>query len=117
MRMSTESTNSDTRTPSPPYGYSRNCTHPRQEQVHIVAEFHAHKIRPSRIAYRVGIDIAFIEELIAGEIEGEHFPRLVAHYRKKRYQQRLQDSTASKGIVQYELQQKIEHEFKREVDI
>jgi len=63
--------------------------------VHIVAEFHAHKIRPSRIAYRVGIDIAFIEELIAGEVEAEHFPRLVAH----------------------ELQQKIEREFKHEVDL
>ncbi|RLA56866.1 MAG: hypothetical protein DRQ65_02200 [Gammaproteobacteria bacterium] len=115
--MSTETTNSDTRTPSPPYGYSRDCIHSREEQVHIVAEFHAHKIRPSRIAYRVGIDIAFIEELIAGEVEAEHFPRLVAHYRKQRYQQRLHDSTARKGIAQYELQQKIEREFKHEVDL
>lgn len=85
--------------------------------MHIVAEFHAHKIRPSRIAYRVGIDIAFIEELIAGEVEAEYFPRLVAHYRKQRYQQRLHDSTARKGIAQYELQQKIEREFKHEIDL
>ena len=56
----------DTRTPSPPYGYSRLCHYSREQQLHIVAEFHAHKIRPSRIAYRVGIDIAFIEALIAG---------------------------------------------------
>jgi hypothetical protein len=115
--MSKENPNSDKRTPSPPYGYSRDCFHSREEQVHIVAEFHAHKIRPSRIAYRVGIDIAFIEELIAGEVEAQHFPRLVAYYRKRRYQQRLRDSTARKGIAQYELQQTIEREFKREVDL
>ena len=107
----------DPRTPSPPYGYSRECTHSREEQIHIVAEFHAHKIRPSRIAYRVGIDIAFIEELIAGEIEAERFPRLVAHYRRQRYQQRLRDSSANKGIARYELQQKIEREFHQEVDL
>ena len=65
----TDTNNGDTRTPSPPYGYSRECTHSREQQIHIVAEFHAHKIRPSRIAYRVGIDIALIEELIAGEVE------------------------------------------------
>ncbi|RLA56323.1 MAG: hypothetical protein DRR04_07840 [Gammaproteobacteria bacterium] len=115
--MNIKTTDRDTRRSSPPYGYSRDCIHSREEQVHIVAEFHAHKIRPSRIAYRVGIDIAFIEELIAGEIEAEHFPRLVAYYRKQRYQQRLHDSTASKGIAQYELQQKIEREFKQEVDL
>ena len=115
--MSTETTNSDTRTPSPPYGYSRDCVHSRDEQIHIVAEFHAHKIRPSRIAYRVGIDIAFIEELIAGEVEAERFPRLVADYRKQRYQQRLRKSSGRKGVAQYELQQKIEREFKQEVDL
>jgi hypothetical protein len=107
----------DTRTPSPPYGYSRVCTHTREQQIHIVAEFHAHKIRPSRIAYRVGIDIAFIEALIAGEAEAEHFEQLVRHYRRKRYQQRLQDSTVRSGIARYELQQQIEREFTRETDL
>ena len=52
----------------------------REQQIHIVAEFHANKIRPSRIAYRVGIDIAFIEALIAGEEEPDLFPRLVSRY-------------------------------------
>lgn len=85
--------------------------------MHIVAEFHANKIRPSRIAYRMGIDIAFIEELIAGETESELFPRLVAHYRGQRYRQRMRDSSASRGIARYELQQKIEHEFQQEVDL
>jgi hypothetical protein len=82
-----------------------------------VAEFHAHKIRPSRIAYRVGIDIAFIEELIAGEAEPEHFTNLVKHYRRGRYQQRLRDSNRRNGIARYEQQQKIEHEFSQETEI
>jgi hypothetical protein len=92
--------------------------HSREEQIHIVAEFHAHKIRPSRIAYRVGIDIAFIEELIAGEVEPERFPRLVAYYRRQRYQQRMSDSVVGRrGVARYELQQKIEREFQQETDI
>lgn len=115
--MSEDNHQADRRTPSPPYGYSRECTHSREQQIHIVAEFHAHKIRPSRIAYRVGIDIAFIEELIAGETEAERFPRLVAHYRRQRYQQRMRDSRISKGITQYELQQQIEREYRQEVDL
>ena len=115
--MSSEANKSDPRTPSPPYGYSRVCTHSREQQIHIVAEFHAHKIRPSRIAYRVGIDIAFIEELIAGEIEADRFPRLVAHYRRQRYQQRMRDSNARRGISRYEQQQRIEREFLHETDL
>ena len=107
----------DTRTPSPPYGYSRECIHSREEQIHIVAEFHAHKIRPSRIAYRIGIDIAFIEELIAGEVEAGRFERMVAHYRSQRYSKRMKDSRRRKGVVQYEMQQKIEKEFTQEVDL
>lgn len=115
--MSESNINSDTRTPSPPYGYSRECAHTREQQIHIVAEFHAHKIRPGRIAYRVGIDIAFIEELIAGEIEPERFPRLVAHYRGKRYQQRMSDTSVRRGVARYEQEQRIEREFRQEVDI
>ena len=115
--MQNTETSGDNRTPSPPYGYSRECSHTREEQIHIVAEFHAHKIRPSRIAYRVGIDIAFIEELIAGETEAERFPRLVAYYRGQRYKQRMRDSGARKGIARYEQQQKIEQEFHQEVEL
>jgi hypothetical protein len=115
--MSAKTSHSDTRTPSPPYGYSRVCTHSREEQIHIVAEFHAHKIRPSRIAYRVGIDIAFIEELIAGETEQDRFVRLVKQYRAGRYKQRLQESSHRTGVARYELQQKIEQEFVQETDI
>jgi len=107
----------DTRTPSPPYGYSRECLHDRDGQIHIVAEFHANKIQPARIAYRVGIDIAFVEELIAGEVEPGRFERLVAHYRKRRFTKRMKDSKATRGGAQYELQQKIAREFEQEVDL
>lgn len=107
----------DTRTPSPPYGYSRECTYSREQQIHIVAEFHAHKIRPSRIAYRIGIDIAFIEALIAGETEPERFEQLVKHYRAGRRQQRLRESQKRTGIARYEMQQRIEREFMLEADL
>ena len=115
--MTTSIASGDLRTPSPPYGYSRECTHSREEQIHIVAEFHAHKIRPSRIAYRVGIDIAFIEELIAGEIEQERFPQLVSYYRRQRYQQRMSESSVRRGVTRYEMEQRIEREFRQEVDL
>ncbi|MDP4650594.1 MAG: hypothetical protein NWS56_02445 [Haliea sp.] len=107
----------DMRTPSPPYGYSRECHHSREQQVHIVAEFHAHKIRPSRIAYRVGIDIALIEALIAGELEADRFPRLVAHYRRQRFQQRMHDTSRLHGGSRFEQQQRIERDFQLEVDL
>ncbi|WP_116368053.1 hypothetical protein [Parahaliea mediterranea] len=109
---------SDSRTPSPPFGYSRECHYDRDKQVHIVAEYHANKIRPSRIAYRVGIDIAFIEALIAGEEEPQRFPALVARYRRQRYQKRLGDAQRKQtGSARYELQQQVEREFRNEVDI
>jgi hypothetical protein len=114
--MKSDQTTADSRTPSPPYGYSRLCTHDRERQIHIVAEFHAHKIQPARIAYRIGIDIAFIEELIAGEAEEGRFDRLVTHYRKQRFSRRMNDSKAKKGGVQYALQQKIAREFEQEKD-
>ena len=115
--MSATTASADSRTPSPPYGYSRECTYPREQQIHIVAQFHAHKIRPSRIAYRVGIDIAFIEALIAGETEQAFFEQLVRYYRRQRHQQRLHDATAERGGKRYELQQKIEREYQQEADL
>ncbi len=115
--MTQTSSQPDNRTPSPPYGYSRECHYSRDKQVHIVAEYHAHKIRPSRIAYRVGIDIAFIEALIAGEEEPELFPRLVTYYRRQRFQQRMHGSNRRSGSARYQLEQQIEREFQRETDI
>ncbi len=79
-----------------------------------MAEFHAHRIRPSRIAYRVGIDIALVEALIAGEEEPELFPRLVNFYRRSRYKQRMQDSGRVRGGKRYEIQQRIDQEYREE---
>jgi hypothetical protein len=104
----------DPRTPSPPYGYSRECTFDREQQLHIVAEFHANRIRPSRIAYRMGIDIAFIEALIAGEVEERRFEELVRYYRGQRYQQRMRETRSQQGIRRYEQEQRIQREFEQE---
>ncbi len=106
----------DTRTPSPPYGYSRQCHRTREEQIQLVAEFHAHRIRPSRIAYRTGIDIAFVEALIAGEEDTERFPRLVNYYRRNRFQQRMKDTRALNPGSRYEQQQRIEREYREQRD-
>jgi len=62
----------------------------------------------------VGIDIAFIEELIAGETEPDRFAQLVQYYRRGRYQQRLTASGRRRGVARYELQQRIEREFQQE---
>ena len=102
---------SDTRTPSPPYGYSRDCDYPLEQQIRIVAEFYAHRIRPSRIAYRMGIDIALVEKLIAGEAHQEAFTEMVNYYRKHRRNERLRDSLRQKGTARVELQAEIEREF------
>ena len=101
----------DKRAPSPPLGYSCQCKFSRKKQMHIVALFHAHKIRPSRIAYRVGIDIAFIEALIAGEEDSTVFSNLVASYRKNRYKQQLDQADKLAGGSRFERQRLIEQEY------
>ncbi len=90
--MTVDYPTAETRTPSPPYGYSKPCRYTQLEQVHIVAEFHVHRIHPSRIAYRTGIDIAFIDKLLAGESQQKLFKGLIQQYNSKRRQKRLRDS-------------------------
>lgn len=107
--MNTQAT--DTRTPSPPYGYSRQCHYPLEQQIRIVAEFYVHNIRPSRIAYRVGIDIDLVEKLIAGEVHEDVFREMVLYYRKHRRSQRLKDSQRIKGFARVELQVEIEKDY------
>ncbi len=104
----------DTRTPSPPYGYSRECRHPLERQIRIVAEFHVHNIRPSRIAYRMGIDIALIERLIAGESHAAFFDEMVSLYRGQRRRQRIDASLELKGAARFEMQRETEREFTSE---
>ena len=101
----------DKRAPSPPLGYSCQCRFSREKQMHIVALFHAHKIRPSRIAYRMGIDIAFIEALIAGEEDSTIFSNLVASYRKNRYKQQLDQADKLAGGSRFERKRLIEQEY------
>lgn len=104
----------DPRTPSPPFGYSRPCTLSRERQIEVVAQFHAHRIRPNRIAYRTGIDIALVEALIAGEEEPQRFAALLARHRRQRFRERMEATTAELAGRRYELQQQIEREFGRE---
>ena len=106
----------DPRTPSPPYGYSRPCTLDRDEQIRVVAQFHAHRIRPSRIAYRMGIDIALVEALIAGEVEPDRFAALVESFRSQRYRDRMRESAAQRGSQRFELQREIEQDRQREIE-
>jgi hypothetical protein len=101
----------DRRKPSPPYGYSCECHYPLEQQIRIVAEFYAHKIRPSRIAYRMGIDIDLVEKLIAGEVYQEAFSEILAYYRKHRRNQRLEETQELKGSARFEQQVRIEQEF------
>ncbi|MCX2981955.1 hypothetical protein EYC98_13920 [Halieaceae bacterium IMCC14734] len=105
----------DTRTPSPPYGYSRLCLYPLEQQLRIVAEFYVHNIRPSRIAYRMGIDIDLVDKLIGGEVHQEAFNQMVIYYRKRRRSQRLSQAKKLTGTARVELQEGIERDF-READ-
>lgn len=105
----------DHRTPSPPFGYSRPCTLNREEQMSVVAQFHANHIRPNRIAYRMGVDIALIEALIAGEEEPQRFAALVERYRRQRYGDRMKDSSRRRGTGRYELQEQIERDFQQDL--
>ena len=66
------------RAPNPPLGYSRDCDLSEAKQIRLVAEFHANRIRPSRIAYRLGIDIALIDALLAGEYQASFFTEQLA---------------------------------------
>ena len=92
----------DPRTPCPPCGYSCCCDLSERRQIELVAEFHAYRIRPTRIAYRLGIDIALIDALLGGEHEPQRFEALVSLFRKRRFNQRLRDSEKIKGQAAYE---------------
>lgn len=107
----------DPRTPCPPWGYSRVCELPERRQIELVAEFHAHKVRPTRIAYRLGIDIALIDALLAGEREPDRFPALVRRYRRQRFSDRVKAADKLRGTKSFELRQQAANEFERETGI
>lgn len=107
----------DHRTPCPPLGYSKECDLPESRQVELVAEFHAHRVRPSRIAYRLGIDIALIDALLAGEYQADRFTALVRHYRRQRFKERVRVADAVRGQRGFELRERAASDYQRETDI
>ncbi len=93
----------DKRRPNPPIGYSRRCRLSLEQQVSLVAEFHANKIRPSRIAYRLGIDIAIVESWLAGEKDRDLFFDSFSYHKKRRYRQQLTVADGLRGQRAYDL--------------
>ena len=110
-------TETDTRSPCPPLGYSRECLLPEDRQIELVAEFHSYRIRPTRIAYRLGIDIALIDALLAGDYKPRRFNALVRHHRQRRLNKRLTSAERQKGQRAFELRQRALADFDTEVDI
>ncbi|ARN74774.1 hypothetical protein [Oceanicoccus sagamiensis] len=84
---------------------------PLRQQIDVVAEFHAYKIHPQRIAYRTGIELDLVTELINGDSHQRLFKSLLARHRRSRRDQRLQKSLRKTGIAQAELQDKIEQDY------
>lgn len=77
----------------------------------MVAEFYAHKISPERIAFRTGINLEFVSQLLNGDIHERLFAHLLTRHRKGRRDQRLKKSLRIKGIRQATLQDEIELEY------
>jgi predicted trehalose synthase len=98
-------------------GYSCQCNLPLGRQIELVAEFHAYRIRPSRIAYRLGIDIALIDSLLAGERDADRFTAMVKYYRKRRLNQRLSEADRLRGQVAYDQRQAAQRDFDAQAGI
>lgn len=93
--------------------YVKTSTKPLREQIDVVAEYHAHKIHPARIAYRTGIDLELVKALVSGDSHQRLFQVLLARHRKARRDQRLKQSLRHKGIRQADLQDEIEREYQQ----
>jgi hypothetical protein len=91
--------------------YAKSSNKTLQQQIDVVAQFHAYRIQPERIAYRTGIDANLVTDLINGSIHQRLFKALLARHRKDRRDQRLQKSRRIKGIAQAELQDQIEKDY------
>lgn len=82
------------------------------EQMKVVAEFHSHRIKPERIAYRTGIALPFIQQLLAGEYQPVRFNKMMDYYKKKRRMQRLRDARSlRKGVTRLSQELKVEQDF------
>ena len=84
-------------------GYACDCTMSLPRQMALVAEFHVHRIRPSRIAYRLGIDIARVEGWVSGEQDGDQFQRLITACKKRRYLAQMNRADRFRGQQAYEM--------------
>ena len=104
----------DSRRPNPPIGYACECTLTPEQQIDLVAEFHVHRIRPSRIAYRLGIDIAQVEAWLSGEEDVERFQRLMAAHRRRKYQLQIRRADRLQGQQAYELRLDAQHDLQQE---
>ena len=91
--------------------YSKSSNKTLQQQIDVVAHFHAYKIRPERIAFRTGINLELVNQLVEGDDHQRLFKALLARHRRSRHNQRLQKSRRIKGIAQAELQDQIEKEY------
>ena len=98
-----------------PSGYAKVSEKNLRQQIDVVAEFHAYKIHPQRIAYRTGIELQLVTELINGDSHQRLFKASLARHRKARRDQRLQKSFRKKGIAQAELQDKIEQDYQASI--
>lgn len=103
--------NNDKRAPNPPLGYSRECFLAEAKQIRLVAEFHANRIRPSRIAYRLGIDLALIEALLDGEYQPKFFAEQLASAQKRRRDLRVKSSNKLRGQAAYEARKNAERDY------
>jgi hypothetical protein len=93
----------DNRSPNPPIGYSCDCTLSQAQQIDLVAEFHVNRIRPSRIAYRLGIDLAQVEAWLSGEQDSDRFQDLISRHRRRKYQMQLRRAAQFRGQQSYEM--------------
>ena len=101
----------DRRRPNPPIGYACECTLAPEQQIELVAEFHDHRIRPSRIAYRLGIDIAQVEAWLSGEQDSDRFQDLIRRHRRRKYQVQLRRAEQFRGQQSYEMRLAAERDF------
>ena len=92
----------------------KQCVKSLNEQIEVVAEFHAHKIAPERIAYRTGVELQLIQDLVAGEYKPRLFKHLLKQAKLRRREQRLQASLRLKGTARTSKQAAIETEFTAE---
>ena len=101
----------ENRSPNPPIGYACDCTLPPAHQIDLVAEFYVNRIRPSRIAYRLGIDLAQVEAWLSGEQDSDRFQELIRRHRRRKYQIQLRRAERFCGQQSYEMRLAAEREL------